>query len=1189
MKPTIVSRPLLPLALAIAVPAGFTFGEEEKVTFQDHVLPVLEANCLNCHNPDESKGGLDLSTYSATLTGGSGGEIALSQDPLGSRLFTLMAHKEEPFMPPKKPKMADKDLAVIQQWIDGGMLETMSSKAKKNDRPTLNLNLTTTTGKPDGPPPMPEHLILQPEVLTDRPNAVPAIAHSPWAPIVAIAGQKQVLLYHSEDLDLLGVLPYPEGFPQALSFSSNGSLLICGGGRGGKAGNVVAWDITTGERVIEVGKEFDIVLGADISPDHRTVVLGGPGKNIKLWDTVKGEQTNSIKKHPDWMLTADFSPDGVLFATGGRNADLYIWEGGTGYEFYTLKGHTEAVVDLAWRADSNVLVSSAEDGQLILWEMTNGKQVKKWAAHGEGALSVDFAPNGEIVSGGRDKKVKVWKADGTLKKEFVASDDIVMSVAFSQDSKRVFSGDYTGNIAVWNAETGEKLGELLANPPTIQQQLAYAQKRITDLTTNLPKLEEGIKTASTEGTSVRSKFEDAKKAAADAAARKAAMEKQVADLTNQVKALTPQVQQTQEALKAKQAEAKKQADALAPLAAAFTAAQGEVTKWTAEHQKQAAALVQSTTAVEAAKQAVAKAVLDPASQKALGDAINQQKAATTARQQADANVAARTKAHQEAATKLAAAQKAQLDLQTKRDAANQAKAGAQTKVTNADTAAKAAAAKLTEATKEGQAPPPALVQAKQQADQALNAARQALATADGAAKQAEAAHAGSVKATQQAQGIVDGATQQLAEGRKVQKTAAEKLAAVDAALKPLREKEAAVKAARTKADADLVVKNGAWQKATQATNAAKGQLDAANKKLADATTKKKTVETAKTAADTAVQQANAAYSAKAKALNEARTQLAAVQPEATKAGQTAEATEKQRAAAEQAVAAVAKKEAEAKKAFEVAKAELENSQFLTKKWQAAAINLQVRDESEALGGMEEDLGDMTENVEEKAEKHQKAEAELVAAQKTLETAKKTVESGQQKLAEKTTSVLETVLKLATAKAAAGLREEVVEGNDANENSAEGTPAIDPKATALVSAVTAEAPAAEASAVDIAANEADPVEQAAEEALSTKPREDLEKELAELKGQLAKLQSYIDASYQEALQTRKTIADASQVAKKTPSVIAERSKVESAAEAEARKAQEAQEAQEAAVEAQRRKIEELRQKYLSMNPKREGEA
>ena len=86
------------LALATAAQAD---PSKEKVTFVDHVLPILENKCVNCHNADEAKGGLNLATYSATLTGGSGGEIVVSEDPGSSRIYTLSAHLEEPIMLPK--------------------------------------------------------------------------------------------------------------------------------------------------------------------------------------------------------------------------------------------------------------------------------------------------------------------------------------------------------------------------------------------------------------------------------------------------------------------------------------------------------------------------------------------------------------------------------------------------------------------------------------------------------------------------------------------------------------------------------------------------------------------------------------------------------------------------------------------------------------------------------------------------------------------------------------------------------------------------------------------------------------------------------------------------------------------------------------------------------------------------------
>ena len=57
-----------------------------------------------------------------------------------------------------------------------------------------------------------------------------AIASSPWAPVIALGGYRQVLLYHAQTLDPLGVLPFPEGTPYVLRFSRNGRLLLCGGG-----------------------------------------------------------------------------------------------------------------------------------------------------------------------------------------------------------------------------------------------------------------------------------------------------------------------------------------------------------------------------------------------------------------------------------------------------------------------------------------------------------------------------------------------------------------------------------------------------------------------------------------------------------------------------------------------------------------------------------------------------------------------------------------------------------------------------------------------------------------------------------------------------------------------------------------------------------------------------------------------
>ena len=386
---------LFPSLIAVAKAA------DKKFNYDEHVRPIFADRCLNCHNPDKAKGGLDLTTYTAAMQGGSSGEIVSSGNPGSSRLFLSASHAEEPKMPPKGEKLSQERLDLISSWISGGLLENSGSKAKTT-KPSFNLELASTpSGKPEGPPPMPEHLPLEPAATSVKAASPLDIVSSPWAPIIAVAVPKQVILYNSVSLQISGILPFPEGTPTTLSFSRNGSILIAGGGRGGKSGLVVGWEVKSGKRVFEIGAEFDAVMAADITSDHSMVALGSPGRRIKIYATKNGEEIANIKKHTDWITSLAFSPDGVLLATGDRNGGLFVWESNTGNPFYTLKAHSKSITAISWRSDSNVVASSSEDGSIRLWEMNEGKQVKNWTGHGGGALDMAFNGDGDIASCGR--------------------------------------------------------------------------------------------------------------------------------------------------------------------------------------------------------------------------------------------------------------------------------------------------------------------------------------------------------------------------------------------------------------------------------------------------------------------------------------------------------------------------------------------------------------------------------------------------------------------------------------------------------------------------------------------------------------------------------------------------------------------------------------------------------------------
>ncbi len=469
--------------LSVHILLGFTFiplfpAAADKVTYDEHVFPIFQQICLNCHNPDKTKGGLDLSTFAGAMKGGSGGKIVEPGDT-GSKLMTCVMQTGELKMPPEGDKLSNDHINQLKAWIEGGLLENKSSSARKPTKPKFDTALKSDPAtKPDGPPPVPAHVLLEPEIVTLRSSAIHAMVASPWAPLIALTGQHQVLLFDTLSLELTGVLPFPEGDPVSLAFTPNARYLIVGGGIPGKSGLTVTFDVTTGKRVLTAAREFDTILAADLSPDLGRVATGSASRLVKLWKAEDGSQLSSIKKHTDWLTALDFSPDGILLATGDRNGGVWVWEATSGSEFHTLRGHQAGITAAAFRPDSNLLATASEDGTVRFWEMDNGGEIKKIDAHTGGVLAFSWARDGSFATAGRDKSVKLWKSDFNQTREIKDLPDIPTAVTLDSDGKRVFIADYSGVVFVHDVEKGDRIGQFDANPPSIASRIASLQQGI---------------------------------------------------------------------------------------------------------------------------------------------------------------------------------------------------------------------------------------------------------------------------------------------------------------------------------------------------------------------------------------------------------------------------------------------------------------------------------------------------------------------------------------------------------------------------------------------------------------------------------------------------------------------------------------------------------------------------------------
>jgi len=652
----------LAVALACGLIAGHSRAEEaaaEKITFDDHIQPIFRQYCLTCHSADTKKSDLAIDTYATALEGGASGEVVVPGDLEESRLWALVSHEDEPKMPLEADKLPDDKLQLIRRWIEGGALENSGSVASIKKKPGLAMLGNVAIGKPDGPAAMPESLFREPIVYSQRAAAVTAVATSPWAPLIAVAGQRQVLLYHSDSASMLGVLPFLEGVPQVLAFSRDGSRLLAAGGQGAKVGLAVLYDVKTGSRLVTAGDEYDSVLAADVNATQTLIAMGGPQKVVRVYHTADNSLAFEIRKHTDWITAIAFSPDGEILFTADRNGGALLWEAETGREVAVLRGHAGEITSASWRADSQIVATSGADGTVRLWGRAEGNQVKNWAAHGGGATSVNFSADGRLVSSGRDKVVKLWKGDGGHLKDLSSFADIALAACFSHDGKRVAAGDYTGEVRLIDIESGELVGLLPPNPPTLAMRLTAATADLETVTNVLNSAtaakQEADKTlvaAKTEADNLTAALEaaDGKLAAAQSTLDSSAID--VAAKLDAGNAAGAAVTQT--------------TAALAHASAAVVAAEAELSAAREAKADTAPAEAKLTAATEQTKQAIAAIETAQASLKTSLDAS---KAAESVQATASVGVAA-----------------AQLDVQTSQTAMDEY--AKQLKVVQADVASK---------------------------------------------------------------------------------------------------------------------------------------------------------------------------------------------------------------------------------------------------------------------------------------------------------------------------------------------------------------------------------------------------------------------------------------------------------------------------------------------------------------------
>ena len=273
------------------------------VSYYKDIRPIFQARCQGCHQPAKASGAYVMTAFETLTKGGESGEAAvLPGKPDESSLVKLITPADGKAAMPKDGKpLADREIALVKQWIAAGAIDDTPAGAKQ---------------KYDA-----EH----PPIYT-RPPVITSLDFSPDGQLLALAGFHEVLLVKADGSELVARLIGMSDRIESVKFSPDGKRLAAAGGLPARMGEVQVWDVEKRQLLLSHTSTFDTVYGAKWSPDGKLISFGCSDNTVRAIDSTTGEQVLFQGAHTDWVRDTVFSVDGSHLVSVGRDMSTKLTE-----------------------------------------------------------------------------------------------------------------------------------------------------------------------------------------------------------------------------------------------------------------------------------------------------------------------------------------------------------------------------------------------------------------------------------------------------------------------------------------------------------------------------------------------------------------------------------------------------------------------------------------------------------------------------------------------------------------------------------------------------------------------------------------------------------------------------------------------------------------------------------------------
>nr|CAD2127672.1 unnamed protein product [Meloidogyne enterolobii] len=173
-------------------------------------------------------------------------------------------------------------------------------------------------------------------------------------------------------------------------------------------GVVNVWDLTSGERIVQLIGHSDGASCVDISGDGQKLWTGGLDNTVRCWD-IAGRRQFSCREIESQVFSISCCPTDNWVAVGLEDNNVQVLNSTTMGEKYLLNDHKSCVLSMKFANSGKWFVSTGRDNVVNCWRTPYGYKLAK-TKESSSVLSCDISEDDRfLLTGSGDKKASLYE------------------------------------------------------------------------------------------------------------------------------------------------------------------------------------------------------------------------------------------------------------------------------------------------------------------------------------------------------------------------------------------------------------------------------------------------------------------------------------------------------------------------------------------------------------------------------------------------------------------------------------------------------------------------------------------------------------------------------------------------------------------------------------------------------------